>query len=59
MSAKEALALVQLLSVIPEEAAKHVLSSVLSLEEALALNDRLLTAALMTQMPRLETSAED
>jgi AcrR family transcriptional regulator len=59
MSAKEALALVQLLGVIPEEAAKHVRSSVLSLEEALALNDRLLTAALMTQMPRLETSAED
>lgn len=58
MSAKEALALVQLLAVIPEEAAKQVRSDVLLLEEALALNDRLLTAALMTQMPRLEGVAE-
>lgn len=52
MSAKEALALVQLLAAVPEEAAKQVRSQVLPLDEALSLSDRLLTAALMTQMPR-------
>jgi len=59
MSAQEALALVQLLAVVPEEAARQVRSQVLPLDEALALNDRLLTAALMTQMPRLAPAPQD
>lgn len=52
MPAHEAVALVQLLAVIPEEAAKHVRSRVLTLTQAEALNDRLMRAAISAQMPR-------
>lgn len=57
MSAKEAFALVQLLAVVPEEAGKHVRARVLSLEQGLGLNDRLMTAALLAQAPRIATGA--
>lgn len=52
MPAHEAVALVQLLAVIPEEAGKHVRMQVLTVREAEALNDRLMGAAIAAQVPR-------
>lgn len=52
MPAVEAMALVQLLAVIPEEAARHVRKGVLTLEEGLALSNRMMSAALAAQVPR-------
>lgn len=52
MPVHETVALIQLLAVIPEEAARHVRSSVLTLAEATALNDRLMKAAIAAQVPR-------
>ncbi|MFV3075607.1 TetR/AcrR family transcriptional regulator [Niveispirillum fermenti] len=52
MPAHEAVALVQLLAVIPEEAGKHVRMQVLTVPEAEALSDRLMGAAIAAQVPR-------
>lgn len=51
MTPPEALAFVQLLVVVPEEAARQVRSSVLSLGEAQALNNRMIVAAIAAQVP--------
>ena len=52
MSGAEAMALIHMLVVIPEEAARQVRMGILTIAQAQALSDRLMAAAIAAQAPR-------
>ena len=52
MPGAEAMALIHMLVVIPEEAARQVRMGILTIAQAQALSDRLMAAAIAAQAPR-------
>lgn len=57
MTTAEAMALVQLLSVMPSEAARHARRTIVDIATAEAICDRLLAAAIRAQIPRADEPA--
>lgn len=56
-TASEAMALVQLLAVLPSEAARHAKRGIVDIATAEAICDRLLAAAIRAQIPRADEPA--